>query len=164
LRLEVDPQLRCPRTGLESRVRDEMWGAMNGRDVCFELREESLAEVGFRKPFEKSLGKTSAIKAHARYTRPLKGYAISREPSGMLSTPRMPFGQIELVYLLVVELLGVYSCGRVDCVVFAESDEGEIGLEAIYPIIKSGYWDFSFMFALHGGLGLLQGVAEVEVC
>jgi hypothetical protein len=55
--------------------------------VVLELVNLLVVEfLGVYKPFEKSLGKTSALKAHARFTRPLNGHAFSRKPSGMLRT------------------------------------------------------------------------------
>ena len=76
----------------------------------------------------------------------------------------MLLGQIELVDLLVVKLLGVYGCVGVDVKLFSKADEGELILEAFDPVVESGYGDLGFVFSFHGGLGLREGVAEVEVC
>ena len=113
LRLEIDSELRCSRTGLEGRVWNEVRGAMDGCDVGLELREESLGEVCFECVV------------------------------------------LELVYLLVVELLGV-DCGVwVDGVVLSEADKGEVRLEALDPVVERGDGDLGLVLALYGGLGLL---------
>ena len=43
---------------------------------------------------------------------------------------------LELVYLLVVEFLGVDDCVGVDVVVFSQADETEVVLKAGDPIVK----------------------------
>ena len=71
---------------------------------------------------------------------------------------------LELVYLLVVKFLGVYGCVWVDVELFSEADECELVFEAFDPVVKCGYGDLGFVLAFHGCLGLLEGVAKVEVC
>ena len=70
---------------------------------------------------------------------------------------------LEIVDLLVVEFLGVYGCDGVNIVFLSQSDEGEVGLEAGGPVVECGDWYLDLVLALHSGLGLGEGVAEVEV-
>ena len=58
----------------------------------------------------------------------------------------------------------MYGCVGVDVEFFPESDEGELVLEAFHPVVKCGDWDLGFVLAFHCCLGLLEGVAKVEVC
>jgi hypothetical protein len=57
----------------------------------------------------------------------------------------------------------VYGCGGIDIVVFSQADECEVWLEALDPVVERGYGDLGLMLALHGGLGFLQSVAEIEI-
>ena len=62
-----------------------------------------------------------------------------------------------------MKFLGVYGCVWVDVELFSEADECELVFEAFDPVVKCGYGDLGFVLAFHGCLGLLEGVAEVEV-
>ena len=57
----------------------------------------------------------------------------------------------------------MYCCVGIDVELLSKSDECELVFEAFHPVVECGDWDFGFVFSFHGGLGLLQGVAEVEV-
>jgi len=62
----------------------------------------------------------------------------------------MPFGQIKLVYLLVMEFLGVDNCVGIEIEFFPESNEGEVVFETFHPVVECGNWDLRFVFTLHG--------------
>ncbi len=50
-----------------------------------------------------------------------------------------------------------------DCIFFPETDKGKFGFEALDPVVECGDRDLDSEFTLHGGLGLGEGVAKVEV-